>query len=165
MKTELQDGGYKFWDIAIKAMSSILALLTISIGIVTYLSNQKAALVQKEREFRKEIASRQINYYSEISQSIGELLTTLSYPDSLFSKTYNSKKENFVTLYFGKMNLIESKKVDTSLQVFFSLLEKYEGDNAGIKIYDLRLSAFKVNDAFRKSVQETFDVKLDSVTK
>ncbi|MCW3091735.1 MAG: hypothetical protein JWP81_2804 [Ferruginibacter sp.] len=165
MKTELRDERYKFWDILIKAVSSLLTISTIIIALLTYRSNQKAELKQKEREFRREISLRQINYYSEISQAIGELLTTLNYPDSLFSKTYYSKRNNFETLYFGKMNLINSKSVDNQLQIFHGLLEKYEVDNPDVKINDLRLAAFKVNDSFRESVRETFDVKLDISTK
>ena len=165
MKAELKDEKYKFWDIVIKAVSSVLTITTIVIAVFTYLNNQKAELKQKEREFRKELSFRQINYYSEISQAMGELVTILSYRDSLFSKSYYSRKNNFEALYFGKMNLMESKSVDVELRLFHEVLGKYEMDDPGVKIDDLRNAAFNVNNAFRKSIRETFDVKLDSLTK
>jgi len=165
MKPGLKDDSYRFWDIIIKAVSSFLTILTITIAIFTYLDNQRKSIEQQEREYRKDLAARQINYYSEISQSIGELLTVLGYRDSIYTNTYFSKRNNFSTLYYGKMNLIESQAVDSQLKDFFNLLEKYETDDSPVQLQDLRLAAFEVNRKFRESILETYDVKIDSLTK
>lgn len=165
MQTELQEGKYKFWDITIKAVSSLLGVITIIIALISYLGNQKTELKQKEREYRKDLATRQVNYYAELSHSLGELVTLLDYPDSLMSPTYRAKKENYNTLYYGKMNLIESKEVANNLQNFYGMLESFEVDDTSVTREKLKKAVFKINDAFRISIMETYDVKLDKLTK
>jgi hypothetical protein len=165
MKTELNDNKYNFWNLMIQIATSILTVGTIIIAVATYQSNKKAELAQKEKDYRKELSNRQLNYYSEISQTMGELLNTMSNPDSLFTSTYYRRRGKFEILYYGKMNLIESKDVDNRLQRFQTLLEEYELDDSGLNIHDLRLAAFDVDEAFRKSIRKTFNVKDDDLTK
>ena len=164
-KKLISDDEYNYWDLIIKAISSLLTIATLIIGAFTYLSNQKEALRQKEREFRKDVSVRQISTYAEISEVIGDLLVTLGHPDSLFTNSYITKKDKFLQLYFGKMNLIESVKVDKALQSFYYLLDHYELDDPKVKIEDLRIAAFGVNDTFRKSIEETVGVQVGGITK
>ena len=127
---------YNYWDLIIKAVSSLLTIVTLIVGAFTYFGNQKEALRQREREYRKDVSVRQINTYAEISDVIGDLLITLGHPDSLLTHTYIVKKDKFLQLYFGKMNLIESVAVDRSLQSFYYLLDRYELDDPKVKIED-----------------------------
>jgi hypothetical protein len=63
------------------------------------------------------------------------------------------------------MNLIESQKVDIKLQSFHRFLEKYEAYDSDITIHKLRKAAFEVNDEFRASIRQTYDVNIDNLTK
>lgn len=176
MKKELQDDQYKFWDIVIKAISATLTIGTIIIAVVTFLHNQKAEIEQaklsqtrdikqKEKDFRKEISEKQLESYTEMSDCLGGLVTVLGYRDSIFTESYYAKKDRFLRLYFGKMNLLESPKADSQIQAFYYLLEQYEADEAGITIQQIRLAAFAINDACRESIMKTWDVQLNGIVK
>ena len=159
----LEDPQHKFWDIIIKAVSAVLTVGTIIISAITFLNNQSISFEQKEREFRKEIATRQLNYYSEISEAASIFLVIASYPDSLFTPSYYLKKDKYEQLYYGKMNLVESSDVDKEIHNLSVAIEKFEVGDESVDIHTLRIGAFQLNTACRNSIRKTWGVQLDSL--
>lgn len=162
-KTSLNDEEHKFWDILIKASSAVLTIGTIIISAITYLDNQRESINQREREFRKEIASTQLEYYTEISIAISDFLVIAENSDSISTPSYYAAINEFKKLYYGKLNLVESAKVEDAIYRFKISLDRFEGGDEKIGIHQLRLDAFNVNSACRESIGITSGMKLETL--
>lgn len=152
----MDENKYKFWDIVIKGVAALLTTGTIVIAIVGYYQNKNAELQQRQREYQKEISLRQLNYYTELAEAIGELLDVMAYPDSLYTHTYNQRKGRFIKEYYGKMNLIEDSAVNKALANFNLKMEDFEKPESHTSIYDLRAAAYTLYTTCAETNQKTW---------
>ncbi|MBJ6109474.1 hypothetical protein JAO73_10645 [Hymenobacter sp. BT523] len=150
------DSGKKtvqYGEAILKLLSTLLPTIAFCFALYQYVD-------QNERDFRKSVYEKQASYYEAMSEAVADIIVRLDGPESfaelINSKEYKLSRYKFMTLYYGKLNLIESPEVERSVIRFRDLLERYEANDADIRLSDIKLAGLSVSEVCSKSLQKTW---------
>ena len=146
----MNENKLKVFDFAIKVSASIITIITIFSGINQYKINS-------EREFRKELFNQQISIYLETSEIVSKLVNCSK--DSIGTPVYENARSKFFELKYGKLYFLEDTIVETQFVYFTESLLKFERNDPKVSNEDLQFLALRLNEAFRKSLHETWGIE------
>jgi hypothetical protein len=145
------EDNFKIWDLAFKIITSILTLTTIVVGINQYVKNS-------EKEFRKELYYKQMDIYMETSQLVSKLA---NFPkNEIGLGEYNEVRQRFFEIQYGPLYMLQDTIVEKACLEFTRQLGQYERPGSKVQQEDMQFVSLKVNQAFRKSIQNTWGIDL-----
>lgn len=147
----MTENRYRLFDVFARVGASILTVVTLLIGINQYVENS-------EREFRKEIYSEQMKIYLKTSEIVSAIVNTDK--KEIGSPRYDSLRAKFFELKYGHLYLVQDTIVERAFVEFTHLLIRYERKGSKVTTENIQIGALKLNQAFRKSIQKTWDIAL-----
>ena len=146
----MKENQLKILDFTIRISTTIIACTTIVIGIYQYKINS-------ERGFRKELFNQQISIYLETSEIVSKLANCSK--EEIGTPIYENARDKFFELKYGKLYFLEDTIVETQFVYFTESLLRFERNDPKVSNEDLQFLALKLNEAFRKSIHETWGIE------
>jgi hypothetical protein len=123
----------------------VIAIIPIFVGLYEY-------KVNNEKEFGKSFLNQQSAVYDELLGDLGSISTSISNPsDSVSQANYTTAKFNFNQLYYGKLNLYQSGKIEKLTDSLYNLINSYDSSRS--------------NHLQREALEELIDQIQDKVYK
>jgi hypothetical protein len=114
----MEDKTYNGWDVAIKLLGFVATAASILIGLSQFSEEKKSAA---ELEFKRAFWQKQNELYVSVCGSAGHMAATLNEPDA-----FKKEEQNFLTLYYGGLVLVEDSTVEKAMVEIKSSLETLE---------------------------------------
>ncbi|HJP64202.1 MAG TPA: hypothetical protein VJ844_12220 [Mucilaginibacter sp.] len=111
----MKEETYKKWDLFIKIFGFLATALSISIGVIQFNRQQRAAI---ELELNKNFWQAQNQVYTSICNNAGNMIADID--DSL---SFAKDKKDFISAYYGQMILVEDNTVDSLMRNIKPLAE------------------------------------------
>lgn len=123
-------------------------LITIIIGIWQYKETA-------ERDFKKRYWEKQLELYSEVSQSASRLATTQNNDER------QKERLHLYSLYHGPLIMVVDDNAAAALKRFVQLSIEYEND-PGLQV-KVQAGSRELAHALRRSLVETKDIRLSEL--
>lgn len=107
----------KHSDLLLKTLSSIIALVSIAIGLYEYHTNN-------DKEFRSSFYKQQNQVYEQLLDDLGIISSSLG--DTVRADEFNKSKKDFDKLYFGKLNLYQNHTIELNCDTLYDMIEKFK---------------------------------------
>ena len=119
----MEEKNYKFGDIIIKCLGFIVTSASILIGLSQFSAKERAAA---ELEFNRAFWQKQNELYANVCRYAGTMAAAVN--DSV---AFKKEKQNFLSLYYGEMVLVEDSTVGKAmreLKSYTDILETRDPD-------------------------------------
>ena len=107
---------FKNSDLILKIVSSIIAVVTIAVGLYEYHSNN-------DREFRSNFFKQQNQVYEQLLDDLGVISSSLC--DTLKTEEFTRSKKDFDKIYFGKLNLYQNNIIETNCDTLYDMITEF----------------------------------------
>src|SRR5205809_3006547 len=111
----MEEKNYKSWDMIIKALGFAATVTSILIGLFHYSGEQARAA---DLEFKRNFWQKQNELYAEVCRNAGTMAAAV---DDL--EVFKKQKENFLSLYYGELVLVEDSTVEKAMRELKSYVE------------------------------------------
>ena len=105
----------------IRSAALIVSVLTLVGGVISFFVQQADQALTRERESRKAFLEKQLETYSIAVKTVSEIAL---YPTKNSNRErYLRNLETFWELYFGRLAMVEDRRVERVMKTFGDLLQ------------------------------------------
>lgn len=108
-------------DGPIKLLQGAAIAIGIFATLIQYISNSRKEREEAAREYQKSFYQEQMKVYAEAVEQASVISTAV--PES---ELYNTARQKFLQLFWGRMSMFEDKCVEAKMVLFRKLLLKFE---------------------------------------
>lgn len=149
-------------EIITKILQNIAIIVGVIISVITYQQHNLQMIQEQQRftdatnrQFKAEFYARQLDYYAEICQITSTLANCKKN-----SQEFKIAKSEFWKFYWGKLCMVETKKVEKQMIEFGQLLKKYEAGE--VDNNQLKQSSIELARTSRQHVLDTWLTKSET---
>lgn len=138
----MDESKHRLWDTFIKALGFIATAASIFIGLSQFSSQQASAA---DLEFKRNFWQKQTELYAEVCRNAGMMAATINDP-----KVFARQKENFLSLYYGELVLVEDGTVEKAMRELRSYLEIVDPADPNM-VNTFKRKVIELSEACKKS--------------
>lgn len=142
----MNESSYRRNDLTIKILGVFLTVSALIIGQFQYFHTLSS---ENELEFRRNIWTKQIHAYSEACKYAGLISTSTN------NEAFNRNVQEFNSLYWGEMMLVEDSIVEAAMRGFYYAIIDYSKEDSQTR-RKLKFKARQLADACRESSKQTW---------
>lgn len=153
----ISEQDYRAWDVVIKCLGIVGAIVSFLWGVYQYVETQAEAIkveqITRDRAFAQELFKRRVDEYQNIAIAAGKL----SAP-SLQSEELAKDIRNFERLYWSSLASLQSEEVVKAMDYLRSGIENYQSGRSMLgdsKPEDqLKIRARELSRALRNAIEQ-----------
>ncbi len=153
----ISEDKHRAWDVVIKCLGIVGAIVSFVWGIYQYIETQEDALrveqIARDRAFAQELFKRRVDEYQNIAITAG----MLSAPSSQ-SEELEKDIRNFERLYWSSLATLQSEEVVKAMDYLRSGIENYQSGRSilGDKTPEdqLKVRARELSRALRSAIEQ-----------
>lgn len=149
--------------VSIWSVENILKFITAVIAVLGFVYGIFQFFEQQERQYRQKIYESQLELYKEVTDLAARIALT-DY-DSVLSYSSKINSQKFDEYYYGKMILFEDTAVEKAMINFKSIKDNYMAQKPSVKMRDLQTSCLNLGYACRNSLQNTWGLQLQALSR